>query len=53
MNRLRLVVALIGVLAAVAAVVVDDPRLTWAAIVILAVALLLRFVGRDRPGSSP
>ena len=51
MSRVRLGLALLGVLLAAAAVAVDDRRLTWAAIAVLTVALLLRFVGRNRTGT--
>jgi hypothetical protein len=46
--RLRVGLAVAGILAAAAAVALDDPRLTWAAIAVLATALLLRFIGRNR-----
>lgn len=44
--RIRLGVALAGILLAVIAMARNDQRLTWAAIAVLGVALVLRLVAR-------
>ncbi|MEP6589621.1 MAG: hypothetical protein ABJC19_00425 [Gemmatimonadota bacterium] len=48
MNRLRFSVAVAGVALAVIALWRDDRRITWAAIVVLGVAVALRLI-RPRP----
>jgi hypothetical protein len=45
-RRIRLAVIVLGVGLALAAIRFDDRRLTWVAIVVLAVALALRLVTR-------
>lgn len=50
MKRLRFNVALAGILLALVALWRDDKRITWVAIGVLAVAVVLRFV--DRRGST-
>lgn len=54
MNRLRLVLALAGMVFAVAGIATEDRRIVWVAIGLLAISFLLRLVrrrrGRDRPG---
>ena len=44
--RLRMVFAAIGLVLALVAIAVDDQRITWVAIAMLAAAVALRFVGR-------
>lgn len=46
MNRIRLVVSLIGLVSAVVGVVRDDRRMVWVAIGALSISVLLRFIGR-------
>ncbi len=48
MNRLRLALALAGFLLAALSVALDERRLGWVAIVLLAVSLLLRLWLRRR-----
>lgn len=49
MNRanLRNVAVVLGVVLAILAIAIDDSRLTWTAIGVLAVAVGLRFVKRE------
>jgi uncharacterized membrane protein YfcA len=58
MNRLRIGFAIAGFVLALLSVALDDHRLAWAAIAVLAIALLIRLVRRKRgngnpPGDSP
>ncbi len=46
--RLRTAAAVIAMLLAIVAIARDDRRLTWIAIVAVALSLLLRFVTRPR-----
>ena len=48
MNRLRLTLALMGLLLAALSVALDERRLGWVAIVLLAASLLLRLWLRRR-----
>jgi Flp pilus assembly protein TadB len=48
MNRLRIGLALAGFVLALLSVALDDHRLAWAAIVVLATSLLIRLVRRQR-----
>ncbi|HKG33385.1 MAG TPA: hypothetical protein VKB22_06610 [Gemmatimonadales bacterium] len=48
MNRLRLTLALVGLLLAALSVAFDERRLGWVAIVLLAASLLLRLWLRRR-----
>jgi hypothetical protein len=51
LNRVRLALSLGGMLVAVVAIMLDDRRIVWGAIVLLAASLLLRLLGRrGRPG---
>ena len=50
MTRARLAVAFLGILLAIVAIVRDDRRIAWLAIVVLAGALVLRIVTRRREG---
>lgn len=52
MSRLRIFLALAGILLAVLALWRDDRRVTWAAIAVLGLALLLRMVARRTPPES-
>ncbi len=49
MNRLRLALALAGFLTALLSVALDERRLGWLAIALLAASLLLRVWLRRRP----
>jgi len=50
-NRIRLGLSLTGMVVAVLAIMLDDRRLVWGAIALLAASLLLRVVARRRgPG---
>ena len=49
-RALKLGLSVAGLVLAVAAIALDDTRLTWGAIAVLAVAVVLRFIGR-RPGA--
>ena len=46
--RLRLVFAALGVVLAVVAIAVDDRRVTWVAIAMLAASVAVRLVGSKR-----
>jgi hypothetical protein len=51
LNRVRLALSLSGMLVAVMAIMLDDRRIVWGAIALLAASLLLRLLGRrGRPG---
>jgi hypothetical protein len=47
-NRVRLVLSLTGMAVAVAAIMLDDRRVVWGAIALLAASLLLRLVAGRR-----
>ena len=50
-NRIRLALSLTGMVLAVVAIMLNDRRLVWGAIAMLAASLLLRVVARRRgPG---
>jgi uncharacterized membrane protein len=58
MNRVRVGFAIAGFALALLSVALDDHRLAWAAIALLAASLLIRLVRRKRrtgnpPGDSP
>jgi len=53
MKRLRFNVALIGILLALIALWRDDRRITWIAIGVLGVAVVLRVIGRRSPTAPP
>ncbi|MGH7594056.1 MAG: hypothetical protein ACRELE_09445 [Gemmatimonadales bacterium] len=48
MSRARLVCAALGILLAIAAIARDDRRIAWAAMALLAVALVLGLMVRRR-----
>jgi uncharacterized membrane protein YfcA len=48
MSRLRIAAALAGFVAALLSVALDDTRLAWMAIALLAVSLILRLILRKR-----
>jgi hypothetical protein len=48
MNRLRIGLAIAGFVLALLSVALDDHRLAWAAIVVLATSLLIRLLRRKR-----
>ena len=50
MNRIRIGLAVAGFVLALLSVALDDHRLAWAAIAVLAASLLIRLV-RPRPGT--
>ena len=47
-NRIRLALSLGGMVVAVLAIMLDDRRIVWGAIGLLAASLLLRLVARGR-----
>jgi len=47
-NRVRLVLSLSGMAVAVLAIMLDDRRIVWGAIALLAASLLLRLLGGRR-----
>jgi hypothetical protein len=47
-NRIRLGLSLTGMVVAVLAIMLNDRRLVWAAIALLAASILLRVVARRR-----
>ena len=49
LNRIRLGLSLTGMVVAVLAIMLNDRRLVWGAIAVLAGSLLLRAVARRRP----
>jgi hypothetical protein len=54
LNRIRLALSLGGMVVAVIAIMLEDRRVVWGAIGLLAVSLLLRVVGRrGGPGGGP
>lgn len=48
LNKVRLVLSLSGMVVAVLAIMLDDRRIVWGAIALLAASLLLRLLGRGR-----
>jgi hypothetical protein len=48
LNRVRLGLSLSGMVVAVVAIMLNDRRIVWGAIVLLAASLLLRLVARHR-----
>jgi hypothetical protein len=52
LNQVRLGLSLCGMVVAVVAIILDDRRIVWGAIALLAASLLLRLVGRRRPTGS-
>jgi hypothetical protein len=48
LNRVRLALSLGGMLVAVVAIMLDDRRIVWGAIALLAASLLLRLLGWRR-----
>ncbi|HEV7365149.1 MAG TPA: hypothetical protein VGN76_04840 [Gemmatimonadales bacterium] len=53
MNRLRIGFAIGGFVLALLSVALDDHRLGWAAIAVLAASLLIRLVRRKRGNANP
>ena len=53
MSQLRIVFVLAGLVAALLGVALDDKRLAWAAIALLAVSLILRLILRKRENRPP
>jgi hypothetical protein len=53
MSRFRIVFALAGLVAAVLSVALDDDRIAWMAIALLAVSLILRLILRKRETGPP
>jgi hypothetical protein len=49
-NRIRLALSLTGMVVAIAAIMLDDRRVVWAAVALLGASLLLRLIGRGRSG---
>jgi hypothetical protein len=49
-NQIRLGLSLTGMVAAIVAIMLNDRRIVWGAIVLLAASLLLRLVARNRRG---
>jgi hypothetical protein len=50
-NRIRLALSLAGMVLAVVAIMLNDRRMVWGAIALLAASLLLRLIARRRgPG---
>jgi hypothetical protein len=47
-NRVRLVLSLTGMVVAVAAIMLEDRRVVWGAIALLAASIILRLVQRRR-----
>ena len=50
LNKIRLALSLSGMVVAIVAIMLNDRRVVWGAIALLAASLLLRLVARDRPG---
>jgi hypothetical protein len=46
LRAIKLGLSVAGLTLAIVAIAVDDPRLTWGAIVLLTVAVVLRFIGK-------
>jgi uncharacterized membrane protein YfcA len=53
MSQLRIVSALAGFVAALLSVALDDNRLAWVAIALLALSLILRLILRKRANRPP
>lgn len=53
MNRLRLVLAIAGLVFAVAGIATGDRRIVWVAIALLALAFVVRLVVRRRNRQAP
>lgn len=53
LHRVRVAVIILGIALSLLALRLDDRRLTWVAIGVLAVALLLGFVTRPRRSAEP
>ena len=53
MKRLRFNLAIAGILLAVVALWLDETRITWVAIGVLAIAVILRIIGRRWPSAPP
>jgi hypothetical protein len=53
MSRFRIAFALAGLVAAVLSVTLDDDRIAWAAIALLAASLILRLILRKRENDPP
>jgi uncharacterized membrane protein YfcA len=53
MSQLRIVSALAGFVAALLSVALDDNRLAWVAIALLALSLILRLILRERAKRAP
>jgi hypothetical protein len=53
MNPLRFGLAITGFVLALLSIALDDHRLAWAAIVLLAASLLIRLVRRKRGNGNP
>ena len=49
LNQVRLGLSLSGMVVAIVAIMLDDRRIVWGAIALLAASLLLRLVARHRP----
>jgi hypothetical protein len=47
-NQIRLGLSLTGMVVAIVAIMLNDRRIVWGAIVLLAASLLLRLVSRNR-----
>jgi hypothetical protein len=50
LNKVRLALSLSGMVVAVLAIMLDDRRIVWGAIALLAASMLLRLLARHRPG---
>ena len=50
LNKVRLGLSLTGMVVAIVAIMLNDRRVVWGAIALLAASLLLRLVARHRPG---
>lgn len=50
LNKVRLGLSLGGMVAAVLAIMLNDRRMVWVAIALLAASLLLRLLARRSPG---
>lgn len=48
LNRVRLALSLTGMVVAVAAIMLKDRRVVWAAIALLAASIVLRLIQRSR-----
>ena len=50
LTKIRLALSLTGMVVAIVAIMLNDRRVVWGAIALLAASLLLRLVARHRPG---